>query len=52
MGSAVPRHGRPHCPAPRSPAGDVAHHRDAELGFQVDAVGDAGGDDDLWGRLG
>lgn len=37
---------------PRSPAGDVAHHGDAKLGFQVDAVGDAGGDDDLWGRLG
>lgn len=32
-----------HC----SPAGDVAHHGDAKLGVQVDAVGDASGDDDL-----
>lgn len=52
MGSTVPWHGRPRCPAPRSPAGDVAHYGDAKLGFQVDAIGDAGGDDDLWGRLG
>lgn len=32
---------------PYSPTGDVAHHRDAKLGIQVDAVGDASGDDDL-----
>ena len=32
---------------PCSPAGDVAHHGNAKLGVQVDAVGDAGGDDDL-----
>lgn len=32
---------------PCSPAGDVAHHGDAELVVQVDAIGDAGGNDDL-----
>lgn len=32
---------------PCSPAGDVAHHRDAKLVFQVDSIGDAGGNDDL-----
>lgn len=48
----VPRAAR--CPStatltarPCSPAGDVAHHRDAKFGIEVDAIGDASGDDDL-----
>lgn len=44
MGMWSPRSARSACP---SPAGDVAHDGDTELGVQVDAVGDAGGDDYL-----